>query len=272
MPKDAFREIQEELNGQHFSRIARDYRLLRTTDMAPIVTISEYLRHFYNLKIVDVGCGAGRYDRLLFSALGDNIELLSCVDRSKEMLKELQNYLASNGIDRFETFCGVAELLPFESSSKDVVMSFNALHHFRLEDALKEMFRVLKPGGWTFLYTRTPLQNQETIWGHFFPKFNEKETRLYSLEQLEKAAMAAGLEFEAFQFFSYRRHDTLDRLVYKAYQHHYSTFVLYDEKELELSLSAFKKNILSHFKDPSHISWIDRNVMVIARKISDNSV
>ncbi|MFQ5704531.1 MAG: hypothetical protein ACE5HT_10975 [Gemmatimonadales bacterium] len=39
--------------------------------------------------------------------------------------------------------------------------------------------RVLQPEGKLILYTRTPEQNQCTIWGKFFPHFAERETRLH---------------------------------------------------------------------------------------------
>ncbi len=267
MSHEVFQEILQELNNQHFSRIANQYRLLRTTDLEPILTIASYLKHSWNLRIVDVGCGAGRYDRLLFSALSDNIEHLSCVDLNPHMLNELKEYLEEKGIDRFSTWNAPAEELPFPDDSQDVIISFNALHHFRLEDAFWEFVRVLKDGGWMFLYTRTPEQNQNSIWGQYFPKFNEKEQRLKDLNTIEHIIMnIKDIELTEMKFFTYRRKDSLERLVNKARNCHYSTFALYDEDELDEAIQEFKKNILVNFKDPKNICWIDRNVMIIARK------
>ena len=49
-------------------------------------------------KIVaaDVGCGAGRYDQLLFRFLGEKLFLL-CADVNAEMLGELDTYLTDLG-------------------------------------------------------------------------------------------------------------------------------------------------------------------------------
>ncbi len=267
LSQEVFQEILQELNNQHFSRIAKKYRLLRTTDLEPILTIANYLKHSWKLQIVDVGCGAGRYDRLLFSALQNNIEHLFCVDLNPHMLEELKNYLTKNGINRFDAVNAPAEELPFPDDSQDVIVSFNALHHFRLVDAFKEFARILKEGGWMFLYTRTPEQNRNSIWGKFFPKFNEKELRLKDLNTIEKTITSiAEIELVSMRFFTYRRRDSLDHLVEKARNCHYSTFALYEDEELEKTISEFKKNILAHFEDPQNISWVDRNVMIIARK------
>ncbi len=266
MPTEAFKEIQDELNETHFSKISRQYRLLRTTDLAPVITISEYLRHYRNIKIVDLGCGAGRYDRLLFSVLATNLAHLFCVDKNNSMLQELQTYLSEKGIHQFSIHNASAEKLPFPSNSCDAVVSFNALHHFRLKDTIQEISRVLSDGGWAFLYTRTPLQNMQTIWGRFFPMFNSKETRLFNLGQIEKILLSSDIELQTIHFYTYPRKDTLDRLEYKARQHHYSTFTLYSEKELEKAITMFRKKIQMAFPDTNNIYWTDRNLMIVARK------
>ena len=78
----------------HFSRVSASYRELRTSDKDPIICISESLKNLHALKAADVGCGAGRYDLLLFQNL--NKLHLTCIDINDSMLQEASNYLKSS--------------------------------------------------------------------------------------------------------------------------------------------------------------------------------
>ncbi len=48
--------------------------------------------------------------------------------------------------------------------------------------------------------------------------------------------------------------------------HHYSTFLLYDEREFEEALKKFTENISRDFKDSDKIIWHDENIMLVIRK------
>src|SRR4030042_388434 len=84
--------------GQHFSSIAKKYRNLRTTDSEPISVIVDKLKDLDHIELVDVGCGAGRYDLILYKYLGDKLKL-TCLDVSAEMLKSLTKYLTKHDIN-----------------------------------------------------------------------------------------------------------------------------------------------------------------------------
>ena len=60
----------------HFTRIAGNYRGVRTTDAAPIEYIRDALAARGKIVAADIGCGAGRYDLSLFRYL-DNLRLTS---------------------------------------------------------------------------------------------------------------------------------------------------------------------------------------------------
>jgi len=52
----------------HFSRIAKRYRNLRTTDLEPITIVVRELKNLARIEGIDMGCGAGRDDLgLIFS-------------------------------------------------------------------------------------------------------------------------------------------------------------------------------------------------------------
>src|SRR5262249_56085391 len=87
---------------------------------------------------------------------------------------------------------GAAEQLPLRTASLDVVTAFNCVHLFDLGRFLTAAARVLKPGGRLFIYTRTPQQNAQTIWGRYFPGFTAHEQRLHSEAALRDTIRRTG--------------------------------------------------------------------------------
>ena len=250
----------------HFSRIAKKYRYLRTTDLEPVTLIVNKLENLAHIEAVDIGCGAGRYDLLLCRYLGDKLRL-TCVDTNVDMLETLDKYLIRHGISNFTSMPSQAENLPFPSNALDCAYTFNAIHHFNLPDFLNESARILRSGGYLFIYTRLREQNRRNIWGRYFPKFHQKETRLYTLDALKHAVAAvANLALESIEYFQYERMSTLAQLVERARAHHYSTFFLYSPAELEEAITGFTQKMRDKFEDTQRIRWFDENVLFIIRK------
>ena len=251
---------------QHFSRIARRYRNLRITDIEPIALITEELKNLAHIKAIDIGCGTGRYDLLLSRYLGDKLHL-TCCDANAEMLKTLDKYLKNHGVSNFTSMRSQAENVPIPSDTLDCIFTFNAIHHFSLPEFLQESARILKSGGYLFIYTRLLEQNKNTIWGRCFPKYNQKETRLYSLKTLTKTTVSAPkLWIKSIEFFKYKRIATLKQLIERAKACHYSTFCLYSPEELKESLAGFTQKVKKEFDDTKCIQWSDENILLVIRK------
>ena len=196
--------------GGHFERVAARYESLRTTDQAPVRTISQLLPG-RPVTGLDIGCGTGRYTRLLRAALPDGSRLAAS-DVSAAMLAQL-NAASQRHADEVAPLLAAAEELPLRAASLDVVTAFNSVHHFDLGRFLAAAARVLAPGGQLFIYTRTPQQNARTIWGRYFPGFTEHEQRLHSEDALRGAVRrAGGLTVAATQTFAHPRTSTVERL------------------------------------------------------------
>jgi len=91
-----------------------------------------------NKKVIDVGCGKGRYLRILKNRFPESI--LYGIDLSEEMLKS-----CPEGV---ETSVGTMLNIRYPDAFFDFVYSVEALEHaVAIEPAIKEMVRVLKPGG-----------------------------------------------------------------------------------------------------------------------------
>ncbi|MFC1985058.1 class I SAM-dependent methyltransferase [Chloroflexota bacterium] len=250
----------------HFSGIAPKYHYLRTTDLEPITTIVQELKKLARIEAIDIGCGTGRYDLLLCRYLGDKVRLV-CADANLDMLKTLNKYLIRHGISNFASMYAKAENLPFPGNSYDCVCTFNAIHHFNLLGFLCESARILKSGGYLFIYTRFREQNGRNIWGKYFPKFNQKETRLYTLNKFTQAvASVPNVCIKSIEYLKYGRRSTLAQLVERARAHHYSTFNLYSPEELEEAIAGFTQKISNEFEDIHRIHWFDENVLFVIRK------
>ncbi|MEE9231608.1 MAG: class I SAM-dependent methyltransferase [Acidobacteriota bacterium] len=252
---------------EHFSEVAEVYNDIRITDAEPVHAIVQHLGDRPSVRAAEIGCGGGRYSLLLSQLLPD-LDLI-CNDINAEMLREAEHYLRKHKFERFSTVrCAISELdLP--QASLDCVMTFNTIHHFSPESFLERVARGLRHDGWVFIYTRLRSQNATSIWGRHFPGFSEKETRLYDLAQMEAwADRVDTLRMSSIEFFRFERKASLDQLVHRARNRHYSTFSLYSGQEFEAALRSFEQDLRRRFPDPASIRWYDENVMVVLRKIS----
>lgn len=242
--------------GGHFERVAAVYESLRTTDEAPVRRIGQFLPD-RPVTGLDVGCGTGRYSRLLRALLPGGSRLAAS-DVSAAMLAQLK--AASRGHARgVVPLLAAAEELPLRAASLDVVTAFNCVHHFDLGRFLAAAARVLAPGGQLFIYTRTPQQNARTIWGRYFPGFTEHEQRLHSQAALRDAVRrTGGLTVVATQTFHHPRTSTAGRLQAQAEGRHYSTFSLYTPQELRAAIATF----LARLPGPE-VSWVDEQLLVV---------
>jgi SAM-dependent methyltransferase len=245
----------------HFKLVASVYDSLRTTDEAPVRRICELLPDG-PLVGLDLGCGTGRYSRLLIDMLPDG-SLLAASDASAAMLTEFQ----AGSDDRASVVplrC-TAEELPIRTGSLDLVTAFNSVHHFDLGRFLAEVARVLRADGRLFVYTRTPAQNARTIWGRLFPGFSEREQRLHSEATLTDAVRhTRGLHLVSTETFRHSRSSTPQRLRAQVEGRHYSTFSLYEPDELRQAIDVF----LARLPGPQ-VSWVDEHLLVVAAATPD---
>jgi SAM-dependent methyltransferase len=243
--------------GGHFERVAASYESLRTTDEAPVRAIGKLLPG-RPITGLDIGCGTGRYTRLLRAALPGGSRL-AAADVSAAMLAQLQA-TSQPHTDEVAPLLAAAEQLPVRAASLDLVTAFNCVHHFDLGRFLTAAARVLAPGGQLFIYTRTPQQNARTIWGRYFPGFTGHEQRLHSQDALRGAVRrAGGLTVAATQTFHHPRTSTPERLRAQAEGQHYSTFSLYPPQQLRTAIATFLACLPS-----AEVCWVDEHLLVIA--------
>ncbi len=113
--------------------------------MKKIITRLEVLAGIVDLTekvVIDVGCGAGELVRELTAqgATAIGIDSQEMLDKGK----------ANPPVGNEQYLPGSAVKLPIDDSYADVVTFFASLHHVPMDglnNALKETYRVLKPGG-----------------------------------------------------------------------------------------------------------------------------
>ena len=114
------------------------------------------------LRILDAGCGSGWYAERLIErgAILDAIDASAAmVDYARERLEKSGLASRSNATFKVQD---LADPLPFEHDVFDGIVSPLVLHYMRdWRPALKEMRRVLKPGGWLQLSTHHPAADAE---------------------------------------------------------------------------------------------------------------
>ncbi|MTD46810.1 methyltransferase domain-containing protein [Conexibacter sp. W3-3-2] len=96
-------------------------------------------------RALEIGAGTGYFTLNLMQA--GVVRAAVCSDISQGMMDTCAGNAARLGLD-VETVVTDAEKLPFEDASFDLVLGHAVLHHLPdLDQAFREFFRVLKPGG-----------------------------------------------------------------------------------------------------------------------------
>ena len=92
-------------------------------------------------KVLEVGCGAGAFTRLLASRARSVVAL----DLSPQMIRLAKSQ--SEGCGNIEYVLGDVGQVSLPAEGFDCVVSIATLHHLPLEQALSKMKDALKPGG-----------------------------------------------------------------------------------------------------------------------------
>ena len=131
-------------------------------------------------RILDVGCGTGA-NLVRLSDFGD----AEGVDISPDALK----FCRERGLNNVKL--GAAETLPYEDGEFDLVTAFDVVEHMDDDVAgLREMRRVLRPGGRVLLFVPTFM----FLWGVQDEVSNHR--RRYTMSGFRQVVTAAGFEVE----------------------------------------------------------------------------
>jgi len=97
-----------------------------------------------NLRVIDLGCGAGP---VLSALRQDGVDVVG-LDYSEDMLENARSRLRSAGLSDSNLFQGDCRNVPYPEASFDVVVCLGVISYLEhYEPVLDEIHRLLKPGG-----------------------------------------------------------------------------------------------------------------------------
>jgi ubiquinone/menaquinone biosynthesis C-methylase UbiE len=118
--------------------------------------------------VLDLACGTGVFTRPLARQGG---ELVVGLDLSRPMLKQARRFMEREGLQNILFIRATAFCLPFIDGAFPYVNCCGALHLFdRPDDALREIRRILNPGGCLCVQT-TIRPNRSAGFAYFLEKF-----------------------------------------------------------------------------------------------------
>ncbi|MFJ2264625.1 SAM-dependent methyltransferase [Streptomyces sp. NPDC087844] len=122
--------------------------------------------------VLDAGCGIGSPALRLASLTGARVVGITISRQQVEQARELAR--EAGMAERVEFRYADAMDTPFEAESFDAVLAFESIVHMERPTALREMARVLKPGGrlvLTDVFQPQPQEEEATDAGPFDPAF-----------------------------------------------------------------------------------------------------
>ncbi|PXY28486.1 methyltransferase type 11 [Prauserella muralis] len=132
-----------------------------------LYVVQDSLRACPGGELLDVGCGPGMLVRRLLDTRPGDFHITAC-DQSRAMIKAAADRVA--GADDVDLTVARIEDLPFPDESFDVVLAMGVLEYTDAARALRELARVVRPGGLvlvTMLNPHGPYRLFE--WGVFWP-------------------------------------------------------------------------------------------------------
>ena len=250
----------------HFNEVANCYEQLR--ENVYLIDIIDIMKKYItkNDILMDIACGTGRISTNVCRSLDlrlilvdKNIRMLN-VAMKKINMQYKKNKLINMDIYDFLENNGKKDNVKINDIN--IFTCFNAIHWIGL-GLFKKLEEKMSPGSLFVILTRTKQQNKESFFGLNFPKFADKETRLFSLNQLLDEFKKCNLSVVDTKFLKYQISQKKSKLLEQAKKKSYSTFQLYSNEEYKQAMRIFKDNLSSK---PEILKVNYDNLLIFGRK------
>jgi SAM-dependent methyltransferase len=166
---------------------------MKGVDLWDETVLREIPSNDFPVRILDVGCATGR---LLFKLAKHGYTNLSGVDLAPRIIEVARKKLSNFNVNLDLKNADSEDDLPWPDNSFDIITLTGVIHHFyRLNDALKEAYRVLdKQGKLIILDPWFPIIMRQILnsWLYFFP--HDGDFRFYTPKRIDKTLTEIGLK------------------------------------------------------------------------------
>ena len=147
------------------------------------------IERFRPASLIDIGCGPGGFLCAVQKRFPD-IQLYA-LDLSEEMVRETQERLGPSAV----AIVGDSEHMPLESEQYEVVTCNMSIHHYpHAQDAVNEMYRILKPGGTLLLNDMDCASPIRALANWTFPRLPGGDVKMYTRREITQMIQEAGFE------------------------------------------------------------------------------
>ena len=145
------------------------------------------IERFRPASLIDIGCGPGGFLCAVQKRFPD-IQL-NALDLSEEMVRETQERLGPSAV----AIVGDSEHMPLESEQYEIVTCNMSIHHYpHAQDAVNEMYRILKPGGTLLLNDMDCASPIRALANWAFPRLPGGDVKMYTRREITQMIQEAG--------------------------------------------------------------------------------
>ncbi len=190
-------------SDQQFNALAEKYATSHVHKFGPSLPVLLELAEPDSSDIaLDVATGTGN----TALALAPFVSSVVGLDMATKMLEQGRKRALEEGITNASFLEGSAEDVPFPDASFTLVTSRHAPHHFRDAPAfLREVARVLKPGGRFVMADQITLESSNKAWVDEYQRTRDpSHFTQRTIEEWQELARDAGLEWITHRIVPYR--------------------------------------------------------------------
>ena len=162
------------------------------------IKLSLIKKYGFNKRVLDVGCGSGDYLLKLSDLLSAGVG----VDFTQKAIDEANVKKSKQAVKNIDFLKGNARSLSFDSESFDLAFSFSSLFYMpKIEEVVREMWRVAKPGGIIILEMGN-LQSLNTVVCKAYPEWAQScHISTNQMKRVISQSELKVLQWRSFQIF-----------------------------------------------------------------------
>lgn len=241
--------------NNYYRNVSGDYNDIRLDTQNDRENVIEIIKKHVNIfpaKILDIGCGTGKYGQMLLDC---GYQVIG-VDKSLEQVEQAKELI--------EAYQEDAQRLSFPDCSFDACIMIIMLQQLSQEErncAFLEAYRVLKPKGVLIIKTCSHDDLKYRSTAEFFPRTFIIDCKRYpDIPQLkEELSMFSDIQVEK-SFISVEKDK--DKMLKRYMKRGTSNLSFLSDRELEEGILKFKEK----YHNQEIIKRVVRNTFVIARK------